>query len=155
MATYNEQLQHLWHAYEETHERAPATPREVVAWAVASGSLSLPKTDPLAQLADDLARALREEYRTDGSGRRYRVNHAVRISRDGVQATLWAEMASAPREHMLQAFAQRRNQIVGDCVQLKTDVDAYNAAHLEAEPIQMVFDFTLDVEESQGLDEAA
>src|SRR5574341_722629 len=152
MATYNEQLQRVWHDYEKKHARAPSTPRDVVGWGVANGSLVAPKFDPLAQLAEDMARALREEYRTDRTGRRYRVNHAVRITRDGVQTTLWAEMATAPREHMFKAFAQRRNQIVGDCLQLKTDVDAFNSIHAEDEPIQMVLDFTQDVEELQGLE---
>lgn len=32
----------------------------------------------------------------------------------------------APHDHMEKAFAQRREQVVGDLVQLKTDVDVYN-----------------------------
>ena len=48
-----------------------------------------------------------------------------------------------------QSFAQRRQQIVGDCVQLKTDADVYNDRRKPAEPIQTVLDFTLDVMELQ------
>ena len=59
---------------------------------------------------------------------------------------------------MERAFGQRRKQIVGDCVQLKTDVDVYNEKHQENEPIPLVLDFTDDVTEAQSLrsdDEAA
>jgi hypothetical protein len=151
LATYNEQLQRLYHDYEKERGGAPATPRQVVEWAMAKGLLEAPRADPVGELARDMAKALREEYRTDSSGRRYRVNHSVTITSDGVQSSLWAELDLAPRAHMVKAFAQRRKQIVGDCVQLKVDVDVYNDKHSEAQPIQMVLDFTDDVAESQAL----
>ena len=47
------------------------------------------------------------------------------------------------------SFAQRRQQIVGDCFQLKTDVDVYNGKCPAMQPIQVPLDFTLDVEEMQ------
>jgi hypothetical protein len=49
------------------------------------------------------------------------------------------------------AFQQRRQQIVGDCRQLKSDMDSYNQNHNVGKPIQMVFDFTLDLEEIEAL----
>jgi hypothetical protein len=94
-----------------------------------------------------MATALREEYATDEKGRRYRVNHAVRVTKAGVQYTFWAIMKDAPREHMQKAFIQRREQIVGDCLQLATDVEAYNDMKREQPPIPMLFDFRDDVEE--------
>lgn len=57
---------------------------------------------------------------------------------------------TAPREHMQRAFVQRREQVVGDLVQLATDVDAYNDMHKDAVPIQLVRDFTDDVEERRA-----
>ena len=65
----------------------------------------------------------------------------------GVQYTFWAMMKDAPREHMQKAFIQRREQIVGDCVQLNTDVEAYNGFNDDQQPIQMLFDFRDDIEE--------
>lgn len=59
---------------------------------------------------------------------------------------------------MQQAFAQRRGQIVGDCHQLRLDVDHYNAARKDEENIQLVLDFTDDVEEmliAEGVEEGA
>jgi len=94
-----------------------------------------------------MATALREEYATGEQGRRYRVNHAVRVSKGGVQYTFWAIMKDAPRDHMQKAFIQRRDQIVGDCVQLSTDVEADNGFSKSESPIQTIFDFRDDIEE--------
>jgi hypothetical protein len=113
----------------------------------------MPQVDPFAKLAEDMSTALREEYATDREGRRYRVNHAVRVTKGGVQYTFWAIMKDAPREHMQKAFIQRREQIVGDCVQLATDVEAYNAQRSDQEPIPMLFDFRDDVEERRYWDD--
>ncbi len=48
---------------------------------------------------------------------------------------------------MQTAFQQRRQQIVGDCRQLKTDVDSYNENANPDTSIQMVFDFRQDLTE--------
>ncbi len=62
---------------------------------------------------------------------------------------------------MEKAFAQRRRQIVGDSYQLRLDVDHYNDSHPEEPKIQLILDFTDDVEErivAEGIgdkDEAA
>ena len=150
MATKIENLQALWHKFESERDHAPTGTREVVEWAVARGLLKLPDIDPYDVLAGQMASALREEVQTDEKGRRYRVNHAVRISKNGVQYTFWAMMNFAPHDHMEKAFAQRREQIVGDCVQLNIDVAAYNDMKTEEHPlIQLVLDFTDDVAERQ------
>ncbi len=46
------------------------------------------------------------------------------------------------------AFQQRRRGIVGDCKQLKSDVDSYNQNFNSAAAIQVIFDFTEDLEEA-------
>lgn len=91
-----------------------------------------------------------KRYATDKQGRRYRVNHAVRVTRRGMQYTMWAMLQTAPRAHMQKAFTQRREQVVGDLVQLATDVEVYNEMHGDAEPIQLILDFTHDVEERRA-----
>ena len=51
---------------------------------------------------------------------------------------------------MERAFGQRREQIIGDCAQLKTDVDVYNDLNRGKVPeFQLVLDFTDDVAERQ------
>jgi hypothetical protein len=138
--------------YDEASMPVPATARDVATWAIAEGHWQPRDADIISQCAEDLARALRDEYRTDAFGRRYRTKHAVRITRGGIQYSLWADIDSAPRPHMERAFAQRRQQIVGDCHQLRVDVDVYNDRHTEDAPIQLVLDFTRDVEELLHLD---
>lgn len=115
--TYNEQLQRIWHAYTKEHGYVPSSSRDAVAWGAQRGMIEVPVPDPYDKLAEDMSRALREEYATDSIGRRYRRNHAVRVSKNGVQYTTWAIMGYAPRDHMQKAFRQRREQIVGECVQ--------------------------------------
>lgn len=153
MATKAEHMQTVWHRYGREHEHEPTTTREVVEWGVREGILALPRIDPHDVLASEMARALREEYATDAQGRRYRVNHAMRITRSGIQLTFWAVMGFAPHSHMQVAFTQRREQIVGDCLQLKIDVDAYNDMNKHEEPIQLVLDFTDDIAERLARDD--
>jgi len=149
MATRNELLQRLWKRYENEHDRLPASAREVVEWAVSEELIELPEIDPFDILAGQMASALREEYATDAKGRKYRVNHAVRVSKNGVQTTFWAIMGFAPRDHMQRAFTQRREQIIGDCCQLKVDVDVYNSQNADQPPLPCILDFTDDVKERQ------
>jgi hypothetical protein len=98
---------------------------------------------------------MREEYITDPQGRKVRAKHAARIDQEGEQLVLWADIRTASRSYMETAFKQRRNQIVSDCYQLKTDVDSFNENRSADRPIQMVFDFTYDLEELGGLDSVA
>ena len=58
-------------------------------------------------------------------------------------------MGFAPREHMQRAFTQRRNQIIGDCFQLKVDVDVYNSLNKDQLPLPLILDFTDDVKERE------
>jgi hypothetical protein len=148
MVSKNEKLQKIWHRYDSDHRHLPTSARQAVEWAVEEGLLELPAIDPYDVLAGDMAQALRAEIATDSQGRRYRVNHAVRVTKGGVQYTFWGALGFAPHTHMERAFGQRREQIVGDCVQLKTDVDVYNDL-IEGKhpPIQMILDFTDDVAE--------
>lgn len=147
MATYKEQLRRVWHQYEAETGSVPATLHDAVKWGVSKHMIDVYPVDPYAKLTEDMATALREEYAVDAYGRRYRVNHAVKVTRGGVQYTFWAIMTDAPREHMQKAFIQRRAQIVDDCVQLSTDVAVYNDLKPEQPPIPMLFDFTDDVAE--------
>ena len=53
---------------------------------------------------------------------------------------------------MVKAFAQRREQVIGDMVQLKTDVDVYNELNKGKRPeIQLILDLTDDVAEKQAM----
>lgn len=145
--THNEEMQKIWKQYIDAGMTTPTSARDVAAWAIENRLWSPKPVDVIAQCAEDLSKALREEYRTDKLGRRYRAKHAVRVNSEGKQLTLWSDIDTAPRAHMEKAFAQRRQQIIGDCHQLKIDVDCYNDARLSDPPIQLVLDFTMDIAE--------
>ena len=70
------------------------------------------------------------------------------MDREGEQIPLWADMRTATREHMEVAFQQRCRGIVGDCKQLKNDVDGFNENFNSATAIQVIFDVTDDLEEA-------
>ncbi len=144
---YYEQLQHIVSKYIEAGEIWPATTREIAGWAIREGVWAPQRSAVIGVCAEHLSRAMREDYIADPQGRHIRAKHAARINRDGAQLVLWADIRTASRAHMGIAFQQRRQQIVGDCRQLKLDVESYNENKNPAEPIQMVFDFTLDLME--------
>jgi hypothetical protein len=155
MATYTEQLQHIVRSYLDDGQPWPATTRQIAAWAIRRGEWQPQPFALINQCADQLARAMREEHFTDTNGRVIRTKHVARIERGGEQIALWADIRSASREHMQIAFQQRRQQIVGDCKQLKTDCDYYNENRNQGEPIQVVFDFRADLEELEEAFEPA
>ncbi len=148
--TYNEQMQALAKRYRASGQRWPATSREIATWLVHNSFWEPQKGAVISQCADHLARAMREEYYTDAQGRRVRVNHAARFLQEEKQQTFWDDIRGASRTHMQVSLQQRRNQIVGDCKQLKTDMDSYNDNTNPGKPIQMVFDFTRDLEEAEA-----
>jgi hypothetical protein len=146
---YYEQLRSIANQYFDEHN-GTATTKEIAAWAVRTGLWAPQPGSVVEQCADELARAMREEYITDPQGREVRAKHAARIREDGKQVTLWADIRTANPNHMSRAFQQRRKQIVGDCWQLRCDVDSYNDNRRPEEPIQVIFDFTLDLEELEA-----
>lgn len=146
------QLQKIYRDYEKAGNPVPASTREVAAWAVNSGLWRPRPADLISRCTQDLSKALREVYRTDKQGRRYRAMHSFKSSRNGKQLNLWADIDLAPRKQMQKAFAHRRKQIVSDCYHLRTDVDHYNYVRKDEEPIQLILDFTDDVAEMQELD---
>lgn len=145
--TYSEQLQWIVSSYIKSGNNWPATTHAIAAWAIEMKLWGPQQASLVEMCAEQLSRAMREDYITDDQNRRVRAKHAARITRHGRQITLWADIRTAEREHMEIAFQQRRQQIVGDCAQLKRDVDSYNENREHSSPIQMVFDFRDDLAE--------
>ncbi len=147
MASYTQQLQRIADDYKQAGEPWPASARAIAAWAIRNNLWQPQPSAVVSQCADHLARALREEYITDPQGRRVRAKHHAPSYQNGKQMALWDDIKTASRDHMRAAFQTRRRQIVGDCHQLKTDIDSYNDNYNLFQPIQMVFDFTQDLQE--------
>ena len=150
MAKYVKQMQRIVSQYRLAGEPWPAASKTMAEWAIRQGLWELPAATALARCAEDISRAMREEYMTDAKGRRVRVKHPATVKVYGEQMVLWDDMRTASRQHMRMSFQQRRQQIVGDCRQLKVDVDSYNDMKPDEEPIQMVFDFTMDLAELEA-----
>ncbi len=150
--SFNRALLDVIPAYREAGERWPATARELAVFAINNGHWD-PQPSKLVSLCTrDIARAMREERHVDPQGRTVRTMHAAKSTRtddDGseTQLLLWDDIRSADREHMEVAFQQRRSRLLSGCQQLKIDVDSFNENNALDEPVQMVFDFTKDLEE--------
>ena len=146
---YREQLQRIVSDYRENCQPWPATTHEMAQWAIDTGRWHPQHSAMLRKCAEELSDAMREDYITDPQGRRVRCKHMARFGEGAAQIPLWADIRTATREHMEIAFQQRRQQILGDCRQLKNDADSYNDNYNSGPALQMVFDFTDDLAEDE------
>ena len=154
MTTLNDQLLQIVEDYRASGEPWPATKDQIAEWAVANDRYQLTKGMAVRQCADRIARSLRLEHIKDPKGRSVRKYYAARVLEDGQLTMKWDDW-NAERPFMEIATANRRNQILGECRQLKNDVDSYNERRCPDEPIQVEFNFAVDLEELEQLDEAA
>jgi hypothetical protein len=142
-------------AYRAAGEPWPAESKAIAIWAINTELWKPHRGRMIAQCANDISRAMREEYYTDPQGRQVRVKHAARYRSKPEpgekigQKTLWDDIRTAGYEHMSRAFALRRCQIVGECKQLKSDIDSYNDNNVEGKRIQGMFDFRDDIADSE------
>lgn len=145
--TKNQEMQRLIRLFREKTGRQSVTMHEVASFAASQGwPLPKPKS-PLDYLAQQFSGAAREEVRRDEvTGRPYRANLAVTEWNGKEQFTLWTDMDVAPRPIARKAFVQRREQMVGDAVQLSFDVEHWNRINEKDEPIDMPMDFQPDVD---------
>ena len=143
-----EQNQNIISKYRKSGQSWPATALEIARWAINKRLWDIHPSKLVRQCADQLAQAMREEFITDPQGRRVRAKHAAPYTEQGKLALKWDDMRTASYDHMEMAFAHRRQQIVGDCRQLKTDIDSYNENYNKSKrPVQGYFDFTDDLAE--------
>lgn len=143
--SYSEQMQKMVETYRAEGGKWPASSREIAQWAIFAGHWAPLPSSIVGQCADDISKALRDEYYTDPQGRRVRLKHAAHSQ--GEQLVIWDDIRTATPAHMKLSFQQRRQGILGDCKQLKNDVDSFNENRKPSVEMQMIFDFTLDLEE--------
>ena len=147
--TYRESLQKHVDEYVEETGRILFTTAELGDWAIKTGRWEPPLDLALRQCRHDYSRAIREQYIKNEAGQPVRSKHSRRTKIGDRQQYLWGDIESAPREHIESSFNQRREQIVGECRQLDRDKEYWNDKNLGQLPIQLVFDFTDDVEEGR------
>ena len=149
MATKKQEMQRVIRLYKEQTGEAAVDMHRVAAFAKNMGWPIPTPVDPLDRLATEFAQAAREEVRRDNiTDRPYRVNHAIPNQRQGRrgQFYLWIDIEEAPREQMRKSLINRRQQMVGDALQLDYDAEHWNNINPGQEPIQIPLDFTYDVE---------
>ena len=98
-------------------------------------------------LAKEFAAAAREELEKDPkTGKPYRVYHAYpTISGQTTLFTYW-NIREAPRKVMHKSLVMRREQMVGDGLQLTFDQMFWNSLHPDEEPIDLPMDLTPDID---------
>ena len=74
---YCEQLQRIVNQYISEGEQWPATSRQIASWAIRKGLWEPQKTAVIGLFAEQLSRAMREEYITDPQGRSVRAKHQI------------------------------------------------------------------------------
>lgn len=144
MATKKEQMQRFAR-YMREKEGRDLTSQELAQAAKAAGwKLPKPK-DPLDILAKEFAEAERDEIKYDEeTGDPYRANISYKLTQGG--ETFWGDIDKASRPKMLANVALRREQMIGDGLQLTRDANHWNRINPNKEPVQVELDFTDEVQ---------
>lgn len=154
MANLHEQMLRIVEDYRASGAPWPASREQMAEWAVARDRYNVTTGMAVAQCAERISRAMGLEHVKDKKGRSVRKYYAARVRENGQLVMKWDDW-NADRPFMEVAAANRRNQVLGQCWQLKNDIDSYNERRCPDQPIQMDFDFNIDLEELSQLNEAA
>ncbi len=148
-----EEMQAMIRRYKDDTGEREVDMKEVVRHAHAKYGWPLPKpVDPFERLARDFAEAAREEVRHDKeTGLPYRANHVYQVYQQGDIFNRWVDIDEAPRGPMHMSLTTRRNQVIGDVLQLTLDAEHWNRVNPKEDPIIVPPDFTEDVEERKHL----
>ena len=161
-SNHHEWLQKQVAAYRAAGEAWPTDSKTIASWVARETNWKPSLKNIISLLAPEISKAMRDEYFTDPQGRRVRKKHAV-LQKEVVNEDELASLDAAQRQrmlwvdiddptttvrHMRSAFRLRRGQILGDCRQLKTDVDSFNQNFNRAASIRMLWDFTEDMAET-------
>ena len=140
------QMQYIILEWKKSTGKIEIDMHEVAAFAQKKGWPLPPPISGLDRLAKEFSAAAREETRQDEkTGRSYRVYHA--FTPDHGQGMLWMDIDEAPRRVMVKSTVMRREQVIGDMVQLYLDLEHWNRKNPKEEPIVLVTDVTEDIAE--------
>jgi hypothetical protein len=142
MATKLQQMQ-TFARYCREQEGRDLMMQEVALLAKKAGwKMPAPK-DPVEILAKEFSKAEREEMEFDAElGESYHVNIAYPTE----QGMFWADIDRADRKKMAKNVVLRRDQMLGDGLQLTIDAMHWNRVNPDEEPVQVPLDFGDEVE---------
>jgi hypothetical protein len=149
MKSQTDFLQEIVRQYLDAGHPTPANPKDIARWAIEKRLWAQRPEAVVNQCAEQIARAMAQEYFTDSSGRRVRAKHAVVYPEGPHSYSLWDDIRTAGHEFVALSMQQGRRNILNQCKQLKNDVDYYNDERKPETPIQMVFNFELDLQEME------
>ncbi|MGB6064725.1 MAG: hypothetical protein WBG50_07935 [Desulfomonilaceae bacterium] len=151
MITKKQEMHRMIRWYREETGKIEVEMKEVAKFARDKGWRMPVPESPLERLAKEFAKAAREEIRHDkNTGQPYRGYHAISVTQGSTQLHLWIDIDEAPRKPMLKSLIARREQMVGDGLQLTLDADHWNSINPNEMPIQIPMDFTEDIEERKN-----
>lgn len=146
MATKAEEMQRFARYYREQQGKDVTMYEVALAYKNAGGKMPTPK-DPIEILAKEFARASRDEIRIDNeTGDSYRANVCYTQIIGNEQRTFWGDIDKVKRKIMHKNYILRREQMVGDGLQMALDLKHWNRVNPDEEPIQCELDFTDDVQ---------
>jgi plasmid maintenance system killer protein len=154
MVAFNDQLLRIVEDYRAAGEPWPATRDQIAEWAVAHDRYQLTRGMAVSQCAEKISRAMGLEHVKDKKGRSVRKYYSARIRENGQLVMKWDDQ-NAERPFMEVSAANRRNQVLGQCWQLKQDIDSYSEQRCPERPIQIDFNFNIDLEELGQLSDIA
>ena len=150
MATKKQlEIHKVFRLYREKTGETDLDMHKVVAFAVKHLHWKLPKPSaPMDLAAKEFSVAAREEVRYDKVTKNpYRANHAYSAKVNGTQGKLWIDIdGEAPRYKMHKAAVERKDQMVGDGLQLTLDLEHWSRVHPDEEPIKIDMDLTDEIE---------
>ena len=148
MASRNAEMQKFIRYYKRETGKHDVNMHDVAKFAKLKGWTLPTPPDPLDILAKLFSNAARIEIRHDKkTGRPYRANHAYHQMQGTQQLTFWVDIddPQTTRPKMLKCLVIRREQMVGDGLQLTLDFEHWNSVHPKEEPINLDMDLTDDI----------
>lgn len=147
MANKHKEMQYIIREWKKTTGNIEIDMHQVAEFAAKKGWPLPPPISGIDRLAKEFSQAAREETRQDSkTGRPYRVYHAYPADGKG-QGMFWMDIDEAPRKIMVKSAVMRREQVVGDMVQLYLDLEHWNRVNPKEAPIVLETDTTPDVNE--------
>jgi hypothetical protein len=146
MATKKVEMQRFARWYREK-VGYDASMQEVALAAKAAGWPMPKPKDPIDLLAKAFAEAEREEMRYDEVlGASYNANICYQVQKGDKQITLWGDTDKADLNKIEKNKTLRRDQVVGDLLQIKINLLHWNRINPDQKPVDIELDFTPDIE---------
>lgn len=153
LSVYNRQVLRFIDEYEAIIGHPAEDLMAAAQWAYENGKWEARPRNPVKELARDMARASRQDYITDEQGEPVRRRHSYPVMKGDVQLVFWFKMENGTPEKMKLSLQGRRNGALADVLQADRDRRYFNAHYNPGDPIQMSWNFDLDIEEREYPDE--